>query len=83
MFCSHLGAASNCGTDKSPASAMCFVTPSATASTCETVEEAVWNGCFVAVSAAASTCRKACSCEIVRLLREQGGWWGGFVLGEP
>ena len=25
VFCKHLGAASTCGTDKSPASAMCFV----------------------------------------------------------
>ena len=45
------------------------------------MEQAVWNVCFVTVSAAASTCRKACSCEIVRLLGEQRGWWGGFVLG--
>ena len=46
MFCKHLGAASTCGTDKSPASAICFVTPSATASTCKTVEQAVLNVCF-------------------------------------
>ena len=41
VFCKHLGAASTCGTDKSPASAMCFVTPPATASTCKTLEQAV------------------------------------------
>ena len=46
VFCKHLGAASTCGTDKSPASAICFVTPSATASTCKTVEQAVLNVCF-------------------------------------
>ena len=47
------------------------------------MEQAVWNVCFVTVSAAASTCRKASSCEIVRLRGEQGGWWGGVVLGGP
>ena len=60
VFCKHLGAASACGTDKSPASAMCFVTRSATASACKTVEQAVCNACIVTVSAAASTCR---TCE--------------------